>query len=157
MSTEERERWSAALRAGGKSHDARANLREALEQMYKKKLYVFGGHDTTKALTRLLAWAKNNGRAFPPLWNHFPCLIFALPTSFGDFVMQLDVVGELDNEPIAQEVSCLDRVQRARYRFESKWPKYDDYLAASPQETKDWLDIISKSIPRTVLQHPPNF
>src|SRR6185503_2303712 len=100
--------------------------------MYKAKMYVFGGHHTTQALHQLICFYSNAGDRYPHFWENYPAEVFALPGPFSDYTTQLDIVGELDNEPIARQVSCLDRVRRARFRFE--FPEWQAYVNASSDQ-----------------------
>ena len=64
----------------------------------------------------------------PEIWLSWPCSIYALPGEFSQYALQLDTLGELDNEAVALKVDLRSRVARFTQRFRAEFGNYDGWV-----------------------------
>ena len=100
--------------------------------MVQHTLYVFGGQHTQQGLIINIVYAMNVGKPVPEIWLSWPCSIYALPGEFSQYALQLDTLGELDNEAVALKVDLRSRVARFTQRFRAEFGNYDGWVKATP-------------------------
>lgn len=85
-------------------------------------------------------------KSVPKSWTKWPATIYALPGPFSKWTIELDVISELDNEPIGLKIEFMDRLPRVHNRFRAAWTNYETWMAGNPDEKEQWLTELQKTL-----------
>ena len=138
--------WKHGLQLPRTTEDLRRK-EECIEEMVQHTLYVFGGQHTQQGLVINIVHAIKVDKPIPEIWLRWPCSIYALPGDFQEFALQLDTLGELDNEAIALKVDLRSRVARFTQRFRAEFKNYQAWVEASPQVKRAFVERLATTIP----------
>ena len=126
-------------------------LKRIIDEMIHHSIHVFGGQHTKEtAVRRLIRYRRMLTDPPSPYYKAWPCLLFAFPGPFTDYLVVLDMAGELDNEAIQLPVSWADRLLRWRQRWEHTFTNYENWLMVRQRQSKEvasWQAAMEKTIP----------